>query len=63
MRLKTDLLDALEAVVDERLDPVALDGIPRPSVTVVMASEGYPGHYERDEPIDNLEDGPSGCRT
>ena len=43
MRLKSDLLDVLEAVVDDRLDSVNLDWDPRPAVTVVMASEGYPG--------------------
>ena len=47
MRLKSDLFDALDAVVDERLDTVDLEWDPRPAVTVVMASEGYPGHYER----------------
>ncbi len=55
MRLKSDLLDALDAVVDERLDSVALDWDPRPAVTVVMASEGYPGNYERDRMIENLD--------
>jgi phosphoribosylamine--glycine ligase len=55
MRLKSDLLDALEAVVDERLDSLVLEWDPRPSVCVVMSSEGYPGHYERDLPIENLE--------
>ena len=55
MRLKSDLLDVLEAVVDERLDTVTLEWDPRPAVTVVMASEGYPGHYERDRLIQNLE--------
>jgi phosphoribosylamine--glycine ligase len=55
MRLKSDLLDALEAVVDERLDTIDLEWDPRPSVTVVMAAEGYPGHYERDLPIPNLD--------
>ena len=55
MRLKSDLLDAIEAVVDERLDSIALEWDPRPAVTVVMASEGYPGHYERDHLIENLE--------
>jgi phosphoribosylamine--glycine ligase len=53
--LKSDLLDALDAVVDERLDSVALDWDPRPAVTVVMASEGYPGNYERDRMIENLD--------
>ncbi len=56
VRLQSDLLDALEAVVDERLDSVSLRWDPRPSVTVVMASEGYPGHYERDRVINNLEE-------
>ena len=55
MRLKSDLLDVLEAVVDERLDTVTLEWDPRPAVTVVMASEGYPGHYERERLIQNLE--------
>jgi phosphoribosylamine--glycine ligase len=55
MRLESDLLEALEAVVDERLDTVSLRWDPRPAVTVVMASEGYPGHYERDRIINNLE--------
>jgi phosphoribosylamine--glycine ligase len=56
MRLQSDLLDALEAVADERLDQVELKWDPRPAVTVVMASEGYPGHYERGRVINNLEE-------
>src|SRR3954447_23724974 len=56
MRLQSDLLDALEAVVDGRLDSVSLLWDPRPAVTVVMASEGYPGHYERDRVINNLDE-------
>ena len=56
MRLKSDLLDVLEAVVDERLDEVKIEWDPRPAVTVVMASEGYPGHYERGRVINNLDE-------
>lgn len=56
MRLRSDLLDAIEAVVDERLESVQLDWDPRPAVTVVMASEGYPGSYERGKVINNLEE-------
>jgi phosphoribosylamine--glycine ligase len=56
MRLESDLLEALDAVVDERLDQVQLEWDPRPAVTVVMASEGYPGHYERGRVINNLEE-------
>ena len=32
-----------------------LEWDPRPAVTVVMAAEGYPGHYERDRVIQNLD--------
>jgi len=56
MRLQSDLFDALEAVVDGRLDEVELVWDPRPAVTVVMASEGYPGSYERGKTINGLED-------
>jgi phosphoribosylamine--glycine ligase len=56
MRLKSDLFTILDAVIEERLDTVELEWDPRPSVSVVMASEGYPGHYERDRVINNLEE-------
>jgi phosphoribosylamine--glycine ligase len=56
MRLKSDLFEALSAVVDERLHTVELEWDERPSVSVVMASEGYPGPFERDRVINNLEE-------
>jgi phosphoribosylamine--glycine ligase len=59
MRLRSDLLDVLEAVVDERLDaafPDGLDWDPRPAVCVVMCSRGYPGPYTRGEIIEGLAD-------
>jgi phosphoribosylamine--glycine ligase len=59
MRLKTDLLDLLEAVVDDRLGEIAeeqLDWDPRPAVCVVMASQGYPGHYAKGKVISGLEE-------
>lgn len=56
MRLKSDLLDLLEATVDGRLDSIApLVWDPRPAVCVVMASEGYPGKYQTGRPIRGLE--------
>jgi phosphoribosylamine--glycine ligase len=56
MRLRTDLLDLIEAVVDERLDAFEgkLEWDPRPAVCVVMASGGYPGNYEKGLPIKGL---------
>lgn len=57
MRLQSDLLDILEATVDGRLDEMApLQWDPRPAVCVVMASEGYPGNYERGLPIRGLDE-------
>jgi phosphoribosylamine--glycine ligase len=59
MRLKTDLLDLLEAAVDGRLDEFPADRLewdPRPAVCVVMASQGYPGPYLKGKLITGLED-------
>lgn len=55
MRLKSDLLDILEATVDGKLDeidPPVWD--PRPAICVVMASQGYPGEYENGKEITGL---------
>jgi phosphoribosylamine--glycine ligase len=56
MRLRTDLLDLLEAVVDERLDEFEgkLEWDPRPAVCVVIASQGYPASYEKGRVISGL---------
>ena len=57
MRLQSDLMDLMEATIDGRLDqirPPRWD--PRPAVCVVMASEGYPGPYERGHVIRGLAD-------
>jgi phosphoribosylamine--glycine ligase len=59
MRLRTDLLDLLEAVVDDRLEEFAenrLEWDPRPAVCVVMASQGYPGPYAKGKVITGLEE-------
>jgi phosphoribosylamine--glycine ligase len=57
MRLQSDLVDLLEATVDGRLEEIASpEWDPRPSVCVVMASEGYPDKYERGLPIRGLEE-------
>lgn len=54
--LDSSLLELLDAVADRRLEsvapPVWSDGA---SVTVVMASEGYPGAVEKGLPIRGLE--------
>jgi phosphoribosylamine---glycine ligase len=56
MRLKTDLVDVLEATIDGRLGELGpLEWDERPSICVVMASEGYPGDYERGREITGLD--------
>ncbi len=56
MRLKTDLVDVIEATIDGRLaDIEPLQWDPRPSICVVMASEGYPGNYEKGRRISGLD--------
>jgi len=54
MRLKTDLIDIVEAVLDERLRRIKLEIDPRPTVCVVMSSGGYPGSYEKGKVISGL---------
>lgn len=59
MRLKTDLGELLLAAVEDRLGEFAetkLEWDPRPSVCVVMASQGYPGNYPKGREIKGLED-------
>jgi phosphoribosylamine--glycine ligase len=57
MRLKSDLVEVLEATIDGRLDRLQpLEWDPRPAVCVVMASEGYPGKYQAGRPIRGLEE-------
>lgn len=43
MRLQSDLLELVEAALDQRLDTVEAQWDPRPSLGVVMAAQGYPG--------------------
>jgi phosphoribosylamine--glycine ligase len=58
MRLRTDLLDLLEATVEERLDEFEgrLEWDVRPAVCVVMASQGYPGSYAKGKVISGLDE-------
>ncbi len=55
-RMKSDLLPLLETTIDGTLDQCAIEWDPRPAVTVVLASAGYPGKYETGKPISGLED-------
>jgi phosphoribosylamine--glycine ligase len=54
MRLKSDLVEVMLAVVEHKLDTVTLEWDPRPAVCVVMASQGYPDKYGKGFPITGI---------
>ncbi len=56
MRLESDLLDAIEATLDGRLDQIDLQWSRRAAVCVVMASGGYPGDYQKGHAIAGLDE-------
>jgi phosphoribosylamine--glycine ligase len=55
-RMKSDLLPLLEATIDGNLSKCAIEWDPRATVTVVLASAGYPGKYETGKTISGLEE-------
>lgn len=56
MRFKSDLLQAMIATAEHRLDDVTLEWDTRPSVCVVMSSAGYPGEYKKGFEISGIEE-------
>ena len=54
LRLDDDLLDIILSSIDEKLDNEPIKWSQNPSITVVAASEGYPGIYETKKEIKNL---------
>lgn len=54
-RLKTDLVEIMEAVVDERLADINIEWADNAAVCVVMASGGYPVSYEKGHIISGIE--------
>ncbi len=55
MRLKSDLAIALLAARDGQLKHLDLRWSDEAALTVVMAAEGYPGHYAKGSEIRNVE--------
>lgn len=54
-RMKNDLLDVLEAVVEDRLAEQVLSWDERRAVCVILASAGYPGSYRKGDVISGLD--------
>ncbi len=55
-RMKSDLLQLLEATIDGRLEKMKIEWDERVAVTVVMASGGYPEKYETGKIINGLDE-------
>ena len=55
-RLKSDLFDIFNAVIDERLDEIEIEWEDNAAVCVVMASGGYPKAYQKGYPIEGIKE-------
>ena len=55
LRLKDDLLALLKATVDGQIDKMSVRWRPETALTVVMATQGYPGSYPTGSVIANLD--------
>ena len=55
MRLKSDLVDIMQACIAGELDKVKLDIDERSTLGVVLTSKGYPGSYPKGMPISGIE--------
>lgn len=50
-RMKNDIIDVMDACIDGRLDQIKLEFEDNAAVCVVLASDGYPEHYEKGKAI------------
>lgn len=55
-RLKTDLVDIMNAVIDEKLDEIEIEWDNGAAVCVIMASGGYPVKYKSGYEITGIDD-------
>jgi phosphoribosylamine--glycine ligase len=54
-RLKSDLVDLIEAALDGRLSDIEAEWDPRPSLGIVLAAGGYPETYNKGDVISGLD--------
>ncbi len=59
MRLSSDLLDLIDAALDNRLASIDASWDHRPALGIVLAADGYPGSYHKGIALDNLPTGGS----
>lgn len=54
-RMENDIIDVIDACIDGRLSEIELSFEDNAAVCVVLASDGYPEHYEKGKLIKGLE--------
>ena len=54
-RMENDIIDVIDACIDGRLNEIELSFEDNAAVCVVLASDGYPEHYEKGKLIKGLE--------
>jgi phosphoribosylamine--glycine ligase len=54
-RLQSDLVELLDAAVEQRLDTIRLSWSDQPAIGVVLAAAGYPGTVQRGDVISGLD--------
>ncbi len=54
-RLKTNFLKVIEAVISENLEELNIEWYNSKSLSIVQCSSGYPGAYENNKEINNLD--------
>src|SRR4030067_2430606 len=55
-RLKSDIIEIMEAIIDNRLSDINVEWKQEASVCIVIASKGYPGNYEKGRVIQGLDE-------
>lgn len=55
-RMKNDIIDVIDACIDGKLNQITLEFEDNAAVCVVLASDGYPEHYEKGKAITFSED-------
>ena len=55
MRLKSDIIDIFLAVTDDKLDELKIKWEDQSACTIVLASDGYPGKYNKEKIIEGLD--------
>ncbi|HHY24976.1 MAG TPA: phosphoribosylamine--glycine ligase [Clostridiaceae bacterium] len=55
-RLKNDIIEIFNAIIDEKLDQINIEWDSRPAACIIAASGGYPGKYQTGYEIEGLEE-------